>query len=97
MMNAYMTDTITLKTATTDKWGSKTFVSATMKARIEFKTKLVRNLQGEQVVATAKLYLPKTVVVSHADVISYAGKDYSILNIGYAKDFSNRFLLLDLA
>jgi len=97
MMNAYMTDTITLKTATTDKWGSKTFTSASMKGRIEFKTKLVRNLQGEQVVSTAKLYLPKTVTVSHADVISYASKEYSILNIGYAKDFSNRFLLLDLA
>jgi len=92
-----MTDTITLKTATTDKWGSKTFTSTSMKGRIEFKTKLVRNLQGEQVVATAKLYLPKTVTVSHADKILYASKEYEILNIDFAKDFSNRFLLLDLA
>jgi hypothetical protein len=68
-----------------------------MKGRMDFQIKLVRNLQGEQVVSSAKLYLPAGTVISHKDIISYAGKDYAILNIRYAKDFSNRFLLLDLA
>jgi hypothetical protein len=96
MINAYMTDTLTLKTATTDTWGTKTFVSTTVKGRFEFKTKLVRNLQGEQVVATARVFLALQ-TLTHADKIVYEKKEYSILNIEQVKDFSNKFLRVDVA
>lgn len=97
MINAYLTDNITIKTATVDKWGTKTFSSATTRGRIEFRTKLVRNLQGEQVVSTAKVYLPPTSTVSYKDVIRYNSVDYTILGIQHAKDFSTKFIKLDLA
>ncbi len=96
MINAYMNDTITLKTATTDTWGTKTFVETALRGRFEFRTKMVRNIQGEQVVSTAKLYLA-TRALTHADRIIYESKEYAILNIEQVKDFSAKFLKVDLA
>lgn len=96
MINAYMKDSITVKTATRDQWGTSSYESSTIKGRFEFKTKLVRNLEGEQVVSTATLYLPLMTLL-HDDKIVYESKEYSILNIEQVKDFSNKFLRVSLA
>jgi RNA:NAD 2'-phosphotransferase (TPT1/KptA family) len=96
MINAYMNDTITLKTATLDQWNAATYVSTTLRGRFEFKTKMVRNLQGEQVVSSARVYLASR-AIGHNDKIVYGGKEYSILNIEEKKDFSTKFLRVDLA
>jgi hypothetical protein len=96
MLKVYMTDDITIKTITYDQWGSPSTSSATAKGRFEFKTKLVRNIAGEQVVSSANVMLPADTVIGHQDKITYVGKDYSILTIELKKDFSNRFLLIYL-
>jgi len=96
MINAYLTDTITIQTVTLDTWGTATKVSTTAKARFEFRTKLVRNIAGEQVISTAKVYLP-IMTITHQDKIVYETKEYSILNIERVKDFSAKFIKLDLA
>lgn len=95
MINAYLTDQITVKTSTLDKWGTATESSQVIKGRIDFRTKMVRNLQGEQVVSSAKVYLP-TMTIGHKDKIVYNLKEYSILNIEEVKDFSKRFIKLDV-
>ena len=97
MMNAYFVDTISVKVATTDTWGTKTFSTTAYKGRFEYKTKMVRNLQGEMVVSTAYILLPATVTIKHADLISYIGQDYSILGIEMLRDFSTRYLKVVLA
>lgn len=96
MINAYCKDSITVKTSTRDQWGTATYTSATVKGRFEFKTKMVRNLQGEQVVSSANVILP-LMTLTHDEKIYYGSKEYSILGIEEAKDFSNRFMRIYLA
>lgn len=97
MINAYCNDTITLIKVTRGTWGSSASeVQVPLRGRFEFRTKMVRNVAGETVVSSAKVYLT-TLAVSHSDKISYGGKTYSILNIEFVKDFSNRYTKLDLA
>lgn len=96
MINAYCKDDITLIKVTRGTWGnSSAETNVTMKGRIEFRTKLVKNQAGELVQSTAKVYLP-TLAVTHNDRISYNSKEYSILNIEIVKDFQSRFAKLDL-
>ena len=96
MINAYMTDIITISRTTYDTWGTATNVDTESKGRFEFKTKLVRNMAGEQVVSSANVMLP-VVTIGHQDKIIYRGVTYSILSIEEKKDFSSRFLLIYLA
>lgn len=96
MMNAYFTDTITIKTVTYGIWGGATTVSTDLKGRFEFKTRMVRDLQGEQVVSSARVYLPIR-TIGHKDKIVYESKEYSILNIEVFKDFSKRYLRVSVA
>lgn len=96
MLNAYMTDDITIQRVSYDTWGSPTPADTAYKCRFEYKTKLVRNQAGEQVVSNANVMLP-VMTLGHQDKIVYSGITYSILNIELKKDFSNRFLLIYLA
>jgi hypothetical protein len=96
MIKAYLKDNIIIRKIITDQWGVATPSDITKKGRFEFRTKLVRNLQGEQVASTAKVFLP-LLTIEHKDKIVYDSKEYSILTISVIKDFSSRFLKLDLA
>lgn len=96
MLNTYMTDTITLKQVTYGTWGGTTETQVAIKGRFEFKTKLVRNMAGEQVVSSANVIIP-VMTIGHQDKITYDSKNYSILTIELKKDFSNRFILIYLA
>ncbi len=96
MLNAYMIDDITIQRIAYGTWGTSTPTNVLVKGRLEFKTKLVRNAAGEQVVSSANVILP-VMVLGHQDKVVYAGVTYSILNIELKKDFSNRFLLIYLA
>lgn len=96
MINAYITDTITLKRRVYGTWGGATDTESTIKGRFEFKTKMTRNLQGEQVVSTANVILP-LMSIEHKDKIVFESKEYTILAIERRKDFNSRFLLIYLA
>jgi len=95
MMKVYFRDDVTVKSITYDEWGSKTSTDTDCKGRFIFETKMVRNLQGEQVVSSAYVMLP-IMSINHKDKISFEGKDYSILGIEKKKDFSDRYLLINL-
>ena len=96
MINAYMNDEITLKTSTLDQWNKATYAETTIKGRFEYKTKLIRNLQGEQVVSSARVFLADQ-TIGHNDKIIYGGKEYSILSIEQMKDFSTKFIRIYLS
>jgi hypothetical protein len=104
MINAYMNDSVTIKTAELDQWGTATFTETAVRGRFEFRTKMVRNVQGQmvrnvqgqQVVSSAKVYLANQ-ALSHADKIVFGEIEYEILNIEQVKDFSTKFLKVDLA
>ena len=97
MINAYLTDDITVVTNILGVWGEvSTHTDTVIKGRFEFKTKMVRNLQGEMVVSTGNVIIPVR-VISHKDKIIYNSVTYSILGIEEIKDFSKRFLRLTVA
>jgi hypothetical protein len=96
MIKAYLTDDITVRTVVYGTWGGTTPTDVVTKGRFEFKTKLVRNLQGEQVVSSANVLL-EIIVLGHKDKIIYGGVEYSILTIEIKKDFSDKYLLINLA
>jgi len=96
MFSAYMNDTITIRRMTAGSWGTTTPTDTTAKCRFEFKTKLVRNSAGEQVVASARVLLP-VLTLGHQDKIIYLTKTYSIIAIELIKDFSNKGMVVYLA
>lgn len=73
-----------------DQWGEPIAPTETdMKAYVYFKTHLVRNLAGEQVVSRAKIYVMPDTLIQHDDFIEYDSIRYAILDVNPGKDFSD--------
>lgn len=96
MINVYLTNTIVIKKIAYDQWGEPSETPETVKARIEYKTRLIRNFAGEQVVSSARVML-KNRTLSYADKINFDNIDHSILSISKGQDFSNQYLMVDVA
>jgi hypothetical protein len=95
MFNAYMTDSITIQQTAYGSWGVSTPTNVETKGRFEFKSKLVRNGSGEQVVSSANVLLP-VITLGHKDKLVYGGITYSIIAMELKRDFSSRALLVYL-
>jgi hypothetical protein len=93
MIGAYLKDTVVIKTVTRGAWGEPSTISTSVSARIERKTKLVRNQQGENVTSEATIYM-KNRTIRHTDKITYDGIDHSILSIAQEKDFGANVVLM---
>jgi hypothetical protein len=97
MIDVYLTDDINLKQYTFDKYGEITATTVTaLKGRIEYKTQLVRNFAGEQVVAGSNVLI-KNRTITHADKIEFEGTDHVIIGIDIIQDFGYQFLRLNIA
>ncbi len=97
MINIYCTDSLTIRRNTYGTWGGvASYTDVAVKGRFEFKTRMVRNIKGEQVVSSANVYLPM-MIIAHKDKIIYNSIEYSILSIEVKKDFSERYILVNLA
>ena len=95
-MKVYMNDDITVKPIVYGTWGGLTAgTSVEVKGRVDLSSKLVRDNKGEEVVSTARVMLP-FMAIEHSSKIEYAGKEYNIINIEVQKDFSNRYLVVNL-
>jgi hypothetical protein len=90
MISAYCVDAITLvRSGGFDQWGEPLLTtSVAFNGYIERKTRLIRNFAGEQVVSSALIYCPSTLVITHDDKVNFDGADHSILSIVLQKDFS---------
>lgn len=97
MINAYLQDDITIRKVTYDQWGTPSTSDTSTVGRFTFKTKLVRNNAGEQVVSSANVLLKPDESVAHEDKIVYSGKEYSIISIEVQKDFTDRVIKINLA
>lgn len=88
MFNAYMTDTVTLvKRDGTVSWGEKSEIETEVKARVDWKFRMVRDFKGEQVVSSAIVYL-KSTFLKVQDRIKIDGTEYPILSVKKVKSFS---------
>ena len=89
MLRAYMQDTITLHFNTGHTWGEPTWlIPDPIKAYIDWKSHLVRNLEGEQVVSRAIIYIIYDRTLTHKDKIEINSIKYTILDLTPGKDFS---------
>jgi hypothetical protein len=89
MIGAYLTDPVGIKTITRDPvYHEPTYTTVAVMARVEWKTKFVRNIKGEEVVASALVYLPKSITPTHEMLIAIEGKDHSIISIEKKASFS---------
>ena len=90
MLRAYMQDTITLHFDTgPDTWGEPTWlIPDPIKAYVDWKTHLIRNIDGEQVISRAIVYIIYDRTLTHKDRIQIGTIIYSILDLTPGKDFS---------
>ncbi|MFA5430523.1 MAG: hypothetical protein WC329_05150 [Candidatus Omnitrophota bacterium] len=91
MISAYLTDEIVIRyLSTLDQWNTGVFNDVTVMARVEWSNKLVRNTQGELVVASAKVYLSGDIdqAPTLADRILIDGVEHAIMRVDKKTAFS---------
>lgn len=90
MIGAYLVDAVTLKHLTgRDQWQEPAWAMLALMGKVDWGSRLVRNAQGEQVVAAALVYLPGTVAaVAHEDRIIIDAVEHTIIKIEKKADFS---------
>jgi len=91
MIGAYLTDPVAIvKAGVPDTFNERPdpVVTPTM-GYIEWKSKLIRNVKGEEVVSSGSVLMRFDATLSHADKIRIGDVDYSILRIQVLKDFQN--------
>lgn len=91
MIDVYLTDIITRYIdAGIDEWNERTYTTEDIKAMVFFKTKLVRNTRGEEVVSSIQVMIKIDQAISHKDRIMLEGESFThaVINYGRPRDFS---------
>jgi len=99
MIDAYLVDPITIVIeGAVDDWGEPTSGSRIdIMAYINYKTRFVKAITGEQVLSKAMIYIPHWIessgylarALSHKDFIEFDGIRHAILFIDEPKHFSD--------
>ena len=91
MLNAYGVDSISIvRDGGRDQWNEP--LASTVEAvngYVEWKTKMVRNQAGEEVLSRGYVILDYDGTIDHEDKIRIDSVDYPIIMIESMKDFSN--------
>jgi hypothetical protein len=90
MISAYLIDTVSIKRLTSrDQWQEPTWTSETLRARVEWQNKLIRNDKGEQVVSGALVYMSGDITApTNADRIVIDSIEHAIMRVDKKTDFS---------
>ena len=99
MIRAYMSNDITvLYNEGDDVWGEPLpTTDVEMKAYLDWKTHLIRDVAGEQVVSRGIAYVMPDRKITHKDMIKINDIEYAILDIREGKDFSENHQEVHLA
>jgi len=97
MISAYCVDDITVvRYGGYDSWNQPLATTdVDVKGKIEYKTRLVRDLEGEEVVSSAMVRFPESIdtdlgrALIHEDMLKFGGVEHAILRIDKPKAFSN--------
>jgi len=96
MIDAYLKkNAITLKTSGgTDIYNEPEATADTaLDARVIWKSQLVRDAHGDQVVSSAEIWIKdRTPMPTHADKVRLDGVDRAIITVSKADDFNTQFL-----
>lgn len=80
MMNSYFNQTVTLKSkSTTNEYNESTYISSTIKARVEYNRKIVRDAVGKEVFSTSTVYCINP--VNPDDLMIYGSRDWVVLSV----------------
>jgi hypothetical protein len=80
MISSYLNQTITLKVKrAVNAYNEPTYTSSNVKARFEYKRKLVRNSLGESVISEATCFTQTVIKVG--DVITYDSIDWVVIGV----------------
>lgn len=108
MIKAYLTDTITIRKYTgKDKYqAASARVDEVVKGRVDYKERLIPNIEGNTVVSSAKVMLElRTIItsgfstrvkntISYHDLITINGVDRKVVTIATATDFRTRYIMV---
>ena len=87
MIDLYLNQTVTLKSkSSVNAYNESTYTSSTIKARFEYKRKMVRNRQGEEVISEASVYT--TTQVKPDDVINFDSVDWQVITVENCVDLN---------
>lgn len=79
MIEFYMNQNIALKSKTSvNDYNESFYDESIIKGRFEYSRKLVKNIQGDEVISEAILYTKTNVKTD--DVITYDEKDWNVMN-----------------
>ena len=96
MINAYLTDSVTIvRNNGYDSWNEPLAVTnIAVKGRVEYKTRLVKDFKGEEVVSMASVLLHQSIntlvgrYLTHEDWLTFDGVQHSVVNLGRPKDLA---------
>lgn len=89
MLEAYEVDDITiLFYQGRNKFNQLTYKAVKTKGYMDFKTRLVRDISGEETVSTATLFINHPRQITHRDYIRFNSIRYSVISMVEQKDFS---------
>ena len=98
MISAYMIDDVTIiRHGGLDSWNEPLATTdIDVKGKIDYRTRLVRNLAGEEVISPATVYFNDSIeaaaflgrALTHEDRLRFDGIEHSILSIVRPKAFS---------
>lgn len=89
MIRAYCTDSLTIIRTEYDEYKEPSSVEEiSVKGYINWKTKLVRNIEGEEVVSRGSVYILYDGDLTHEDKIKINDTKYAIITVRDVKDFS---------
>lgn len=91
MINAYLTDTITVSKPTFNKYGEPTgWTDTTPDCKIYNTTKLIQGQEGEEVLSTARILLQDS-DIGYDDKVTYQSRKFKILSITEKRHFTQGF------
>ncbi len=92
MIGAYLKDILTIvRHGTRDQYGTEgATTSEAAKGFIQWKSKLVLSIKGEQVLSSASILMRYDSTLTHEDKITIDGVEHLIIAIEKVRDFSTR-------
>jgi len=92
VIGAYLKDVITVvRHGARDQYGTEgATTDELMRGYIEWKTRLVLNIKGEEVLSSAGVLMRYDPTLTHEDKITIGGVEHLILAIELVRDFSVR-------
>lgn len=92
VINAYLKDSLTVvRHGAVDQYGTEGATTAEAAAGfVEWKTRLVRNIKGEEVRAAASILMWYDSTLTHEDRIRIGAVEYPIIAIEIVRDFTVR-------